>query len=116
MVDDASDMFSVSPVLSATLHCGGKHVSVSSVGSGASLPEGTAGTNGDGTVAAGGVPAGVGPLAATLGTSTSSEPISRRRLCPEEETTELPSGPLPTFSCKPLMPTTSPGRTLVGPL
>ena len=64
----------------------------------------------------------VGALAATdveafgLSTSRSWAPDSRRTLCPETESTELPSGPPPTFSFMPRMPTTCPGITAVGPL
>src|SRR5262252_10363114 len=107
-------VFSASPVVNATLHWGGKQVSVSSAVSAVSLGDGVARILGEGPVPTASIVELVLP-AETLGTSTNSDPISRRRLCPEVERMELPSGPPPTFSWTPLMPETSPGRTLLGP-
>src|ERR1700722_16537147 len=99
-------------VLSARLQAGGAQTSESSK---ASVSLGGLG----GAVAAdvadsAGAGAAVG--VSTLGTSTSLEPDSSRRLCFSAVKTELPSGPPPTVIFMSPMPMTCPGITVCGGL
>src|ERR1700733_1850270 len=99
-------------VLSTRLQDGGTQISASSKASVSLAGLGDAGA------APGADSAGVDSFTAavTLGTKTSREPDSSRRLCFSEVNRELPSGPLPTANFTSPMPMTWPGITNRGGL